>query len=1132
MRNNFTRPRGRSKGFLPESIAGAVIFLMRVSSLCILFIVAGLHLLRAEAGYGQTTENSFVEIHAKHVSLREIISVIEHKTDFMFVFPVDMIDKFQDVAVSEGKQSVKIILECALSGSSLEYRESGKNIIIFESVQEADERPEIALSVSVIPIKGRVTDDLGNPMPGVNVIVKGTTYGTSTDANGDFHLEVPENATIFIFSFIGFKTLETPIDGRTQFDIVMQPDATTLEAVQVSGGYYETTARMKTGSIVKVSAKDIENQPVTSPLLALQGRMPGVEITPTSGAPGSAVRIQIRGQNSMRVGNAGEGSNGNLPLYVIDGIPVNSSPIASRSISLLRDGIDPLSTLNPSNIESIQVLKDADATAIYGSRGANGVVLITTKNKKQAEGLHADVSVYRGFGEIVNRVEMLSTSQYLAMRHEAIQNDGGNAKIRYDNPVMGPYYYPDLLHWDTTRYTDWQEKIVGHRSNINDIQFNIAGGTGRTSIGFGGAYHKETLIYPGNFGYSRYSGNLNLNHASIDGRFNLSITCNYGLDENKLFDSDQLFGVALTLAPDAPEPYNDDGTLNWSPIFGVNTWLNPLSFLRTSHVASAHNLITNVAVSYDLTRGFSLTMNAGFSRYDQNETITKPITSLNPYGYDPLEGNSRITNNQRTSWILEPQLTYRRSLGAHTLTGLAGLSIQQANNISQSSYGTGYTADALLGTLGGAARVVSTGSNTQYRYGAVFMRVGYDYKGKYLVNVTARRDGSSRFGPGHRYGNFGAVGAAWIFSEESFLRDASNIFSFGKMRGSYGITGNDQIGDSKYIKTYQTSYGTYHGSIGLVPTALYNPEYAWEETKKLEAAVELGFFNDRIFIEIASFRNRSSNQLINYQLPATAGFSDVLTNFNATVENKGMEYSLTTRNIDRERFRWTTTFNISALKNELVAFPGIEESSYSSTFKVGEPLSIRQGYLWTGIDPATGIHTFKDLNDSGDINTFDQDFLRPMTTRFFGGITNTVSFAGFELNFLLQFSDRYASVEYFPTPGTLSNQPRSVLNRWQKEGDITDVQRFTTSGPALRAYSNYRQSDGVIERVSFLRLKTLTLSYSLPLFIIERAEILNAKIFVQGQNVFTSTDFDGWDPETLYGAPPLRIISGGIQLKF
>ncbi|MES2620770.1 MAG: SusC/RagA family TonB-linked outer membrane protein, partial [Bacteroidota bacterium] len=501
--------------------------------------------------------------------------------------------------------------------------------------------------------------------------------------------------------------------------------------------------------------------------------------------------------------------------------------------------------------------------------------------------------------------------------------------------------------------------------------------------------------------------------------------------------------------------------------------------------------------------------------------------------FDPFEGRSQVKKSLRASWIIEPQLGFNRRFASHTINALIGFSVQEANNQGQSFDGTGYSSDALLGTLGGAAEIRSAETNVDYRYGAGFMRLGYNYKDKYIINITGRSDGSSRFGPGKQYGTFGAVGLAWIFSEEQWVHNLG-IISLGKLRVSNGVTGNDQIGDSRFIKTYRPAFaGTYHGMVGLAPSALYNPDFSWETTKKLEAAMELGFFNDRLSLIVASFRNRSSNQLIEYQLPSMTGFSSVFTNFDATVENTGWEYSLSTRNFETKKFRWTTAFNISFLKNKLVEFKGIEESPYATTFKVGEPLSLIQGYIWQGVDPQTGLHTFKDLDNSGSITSADQEFLKPLTTRYFGGISNTLVLAGFELNFFIQFSERNARVSYFGAPGAgRVNQLKSVLQRWQKPGDITTVQRFSTRGTALTEYSRFRSSDGVIEKVSFARLKTFTLSYLVPTSFANRVGLKNTKLFVQGQNLFTKTGFDGWDPETLYGVPPLRIISAGIQLKF
>ncbi len=811
-------------------------------------------------------------------------------------------------------------------------------------------------------------------------------------------------------------------------------------------------------------------------------------------------------------------------------------PVLSASQSLTSQGYDPLATLNPADIENIQILKDADATAIYGSRGANGVVLITTKNRKTSDGLKVDVNAYHGVGNLPKRADLLSGKEYLMMRNEAIKNDGRVAQDLYNDPDYADFYFPDLLHRDTTKFTDWQKTVMGDPSRTTDGHIRISGGNGVTSFSIGGAYHNETMLYFGDFGYNRYTGDLSINHQSADNKFGFTFATTYGVAKHKIFDSQSFLGTVLMLSPIAPELYNADGSLNWDPLYGGSTFYNPLSSLRATQRAVSNNLYSNLQVTYRLLKGLNLKANLGYSNGNNDENINTPINSQNPYSYGlVIEGDSKIVSGSRSGWSVEPQVEYTGTFGDHHINSIAGLTFQQNENESMLLNGTGYVSDALLGTLSGARKIESTSSNSQYRYNSVYGRIGYDYKERYLLNLTARRDGSSRFGPGQKYGNFGAIGAGWLFTNEKWM-SVIPLISFGKIRSSYGVTGNDMIGDTKYLKTYSVMPETYDGAITIVPTALFNADYRWETTRKFEAGFELGLFKDRVSVEAAFFRNRSSNQLVDYALPATSGFNGVLTNLPATIENRGWEYVLNTRNIVGSNFNWTTSFNISFLKNKLVAFDGIESSSYAFQYEVGSSLDIQRSYVWKGVDPTTGLHTFEDVNKDGRISGSDSRFTRNLSTKYFGGINNTISYKGLSLSFLFNFSDRVAQVRYFiSTPGDLANQPRSVLDRWQKPGDITDVQRFTTEFnlDARNAFARYGNSDGVFKPVRFIRLRTLSLQYALPGLFISKAKLKSAKVFLQGQNLLTfSNNKDVWDPETLGSVPPLKILNAGVQLTF
>jgi hypothetical protein len=413
--------------------------------------------------------------------------------------------------------------------------------------------------------------------------------------------------------------------------------------------------------------------------------------------------------------------------------------------------------------------------------------------------------------------------------------------------------------------------------------------------------------------------------------------------------------------------------------------------------------------------------------------------------------------------------------------------------------------------------------------------MNYSWRGRYIVNLTGRRDGSSRFGPGKQFANFGAVGLAWIFSEEGFMKNSMPFLSLGKLRASYGTTGNDQLGDYQYLDTFSSSLGAYQGTIGLQPDRLSNPDFAWETNKKFEAGLELGFMDNRILATVSYYRNRSSNQLVGFPLPTTTGFSTIQGNFPATVQNTGMEIELNTRNIVTGSLHWTTSFNVSVPHNRLLEFPNLSTfPAYASIYVVGEPLGIRKLYHSTGIDPATGIYTFEDVNGDGSYNSKDGQIVRFVGKQFYGGLSNKLEYKGFQFDILFQFV-RQTGDDYilsFATPGTSINAPALVMNRWKSVDDKSDVQRFSQTGAPLTAYSRLVSSNQSISDASFICLKNLSLSYSLPQPWIQKMHIENARLFVQGQNLLIITGYKGLDPETQGGSqlPPLCVVAGGLHL--
>jgi TonB-linked SusC/RagA family outer membrane protein len=896
----------------------------------------------------------------------------------------------------------------------------------------------------------------------------------------------------------------------------MVTDVTAIDEVIVNAGYYSVKDRERTGSIVKITAREIANQPVINPLEALQGRVTGVDITQTTGTPGGGFELKIRGRNSIAAGNES--------LYIIDGVPYDISTMSNRdvSLSILPNGtINPLNTLDPSAIESIEILKDADATAIYGSRGANGVVLITTKKGSFGK-TSVNIEASTSFITVTRLPELLTTEQYLQMRQEAYANDGYTQYPATAYDVNGT--------WDQTRYTDWQKELIGGTARNNTAKATISGGNENTSFFAGGSFMKETTVFPMDFNYRKTSFFTSFSHNSDDKRFSLQITANYGIDKNYQPTTD-LTNISRKLPPNAPELYTADGSLNWEN----STWTNPLAALESEYRNVTRNLIANTVLSYKIMKGLEFRTNLGYNRSDLTENQISPYTMYDPSrGLTSASSNTLRNNSSRDSWIAEPQVNAIYKIGKSLLNITVGSTFQDQSKEQLSLRASGFTNNFFIHTLSAASSQGFRGEESaQYRYNAVYARINYKLKEKYILNFTGRRDGSSRFGPGRRYANFGAAGVAWVFSKEKFLQ-GSQWLSFGKLRASLGTTGNDRIGDYQYLNTYKITSLDYNGYTGLIPSHLLNPLFAWEMNRKAEAALEASLFDERMSLEIAYYNNRSGNQLIGIPLPGTTGFSSISANLNAVVENSGWEGTVRIIAAQRSNFRWNSTFNITLPGNRLVKFPGLAGSTYASRFEIGYPLSIYKLYHLTGVNPETGVFEFKDYNGDGNITSADdRKSIIDLTPDFFGNLVNNLQYRNWNFELVFQFMKKVGINEYYNTsaPGKMFNQPAGVLDRWQEQGEQGLMQVYTTGANSIAntAYSRFTLSDGIISDASFIRLRSLSLSYKFP-FRDPHAGFLI--LYIQGQNLLIFTKFKNGDPEQLTSfLPPVRRLSCGIKVE-
>jgi TonB-dependent starch-binding outer membrane protein SusC len=1076
-------------GLFPTKIALTMrltIFLMIVAT------------LKVSAGaFAQT-----VSVSVKNAPIEEVLSSVKQQTGYLFFYDRDLLRTVKPVTIKAENKPLADFLTEIFKNQSLDYTIKDKTIFIKKKALPAGSgQPGVVWETPQQPLTGVVKDAGGTPLIGVTVKVKGTNIGTITDDKGHFSLAAGPGDELVV-SYVGFESQTFRAGNFGPLQIFLKPQTSSLDETVIVG-YGTTSKRNNTGSVATIKSSDIAASPVLDALGAMQGRVSGVFINSSSGLPGSNFKVIIRGQSSIL--------NPNDPLYVIDDVPFYSDPL--NQFTTANGSQSPLSAINPADIESISILKDADATSIYGSRGANGVILIKTKKGKSGK-TQTNFNVYTGLGKVTNTMNMLNTPEYIALRKEAYKNDNKP----YDTEIA-----PDLTLWDQQKTTDWQKFYMGNTAHITEAQGSISGGSEQTQFFLSGTYHKESNVMSDRLGFQRGAGHMNLTHSSVDGKFNISASVSYtsSVDNSLPTDLTQFYN----LPPNMPL-YDSTGALYW-----FSNIQNPAAYLLRKAEVRTNNLVTNSVIRYTLLPGLNIKANLGYTRTDMKQMQTMPNASFNPIqatGSQSLFGSSSFG-----SYIVEPQIDYTKKIAKGDLQVLLGGSLQQSITQGQSVIADGFSSDALLEDQHAASVITPRPSvYSFYRYASFFGRVNYNWEGKYILNASFRRDGSTRFAPGNRFGNFGAIGAAWIFTQEDFLKD-NNVLSFGKIRGSIGNSGNDKVGDYQYLDSWTSSSFPYNGVPGLTPSRLPNGLFRWEESHKKEIGLELGFLHDRIFFNTNFYYNISNNQLVDLQLPPQVGFPSITANLPASVENHGWEFEVSSTNILKKDFTWKTSFNLTIPKNKLKAFPDIESSAYKYTYVVGEPLSIVKGYQFLGIDPQTGKPLF--FSNSGASTPAENDdyfILGNTDPRFYGGLQNSFTWKGISFDFLLQFVKQEGpGINYgYNTPGigTMANQDIGALDRWKNKGDITTVPGASSSGGTVD-FRNYSLSSANWGDASYIRLKNVSLRYDLSKYT-KKWKLNNVSVYGLAQNLLTFTNYNGLDPETQgMRMPPLKSYVIGLQ---
>jgi TonB-linked SusC/RagA family outer membrane protein len=1089
------------------------------------------------AAAGSVAQN--VSFSGKDVPLEKVFSAIEQQTGYVVFCDYALLQAARLVTLDFKNAPLETFLQEALKNQSLNYSIRKKTIVISPEALPIIAPAGPLLSGVSKDITGIVTTEGGAPLSGVNVIVKRTHRGAQTDAKGAFSLHAIDENDVLIFSYVGYEATTIPAKDKSHILLQLQVAKNELDKVVIQA-YGTTSRRLTTSNIGVLTREEIEKQPVMNPLLALQGKVAGLDVVQTSGYASGPIKVELRGRSAIDQHFTSD------PLYIIDGVPLtvlevgNTSNYQRGSSGFLQSGYggpangqSPFFSLNPADIESIEVLKDADATAIYGSRGANGVILITTKKGKTGK-TKVDLHVQTGVSKVTKYWRMMNTQQYLQMRREALKNDG-------IEPSLGNGDY-DLLQFDTTRYTDWQRSLYGGTGRNIDLHAGVTGGDARTLFRIGAAYNRFTNIETVSGADQRGSLSFNLTHHSANQRFSVALTSQYSFSQSDMIN----LPGAVTLAPNAPPIYDSAGNLNFDGYGDVNAIARQnyaFTNLLQPYVSKTNFLNSNLVLGYQFFKGLQFSTTLGYNNAQANNRFLIPIASQDPLS-DPV-GTNRSGYNTNKNWIVEPQINYGGIIGGGKLSVLAGGSIQHTSTDGMLVTASGYTDDRLLQSIANAKTQRTNDLYGEYRYVAAFARITYNLENKYIVNLNGRRDGSSRFGEGNQFGNFGSVGAAWIFSEEEWFKKSLSFISFGKLRGSYGTTGSDAVGDYQYLTRWSannTSGIAYNGYQPLFPQQHANPNYRWQVNRKFEMAIDFGLLKDRINFEAAYYRNRCGNQLISFPMPTLTGFSSVTANSPAQVQNSGLEFTMTSKLIDKKDFSWTINFNLSINRNKLLAYPNIDQSPYATTLVVGKSLNVLKLLHCTGVDPQTGEYTFMDKNHDGQViydpghDSDDDSYTVDLSPKYFGGIGMNLNYKGLEVSLFFQYKKQVGKNAFATNgiPGAIGNQSVELPgHEWKKPGDIATYAKFTTI--STESISNFLYlSDGVYTDASFVRLSNLSLSYSLPSAWVKKAGMESCALFLHTNNLFIITKYKGLDPDTQnFGQmPPAKTIVGGISFNF
>ncbi|AWX43519.1 TonB-dependent receptor SusC [Flagellimonas maritima] len=1146
----------------------------------------------ANAKAATCEQNDMVTASFKNVELKKVFDEIAEKSGYNFFYEASEINIKKRVSIDVANICIDDFLQELFADMDLNHQIVAKQIVIKQREVKKD-IPKVkkikndVIEVLQTTVGGTILDDNGVPLLGATIGVKGTNVGTITDFDGNFEMVVPEGGTTLVASYIGFRTKEVQIGNQTSFTITLEPDAAKLDEVIVVG--YGTLAKKRvTGSVISISSESIVEVPALSPEAAIIGQVAGVQVQEVSGEPGAAPNIRVRGSGSI--------SAGNDPLFVIDGIPISRNlttssigGVSRRRASFQPPPVNPLATLNPNDIESIQVLKDASAAAIYGSRGGNGVLLITTKKGSATDEGKFSFDSFFSLQTVANKIDLMNSRELIDFTRDARNNnylssvegasindpigDGDRGDVNFEMPES-------FINWDGTD-TDWQD-LIFKTGTTQSYNFSYASPIQNKTSFFASAsyFTQEGILEKSNF--DRYNLLLNLNSQLTD-KLNLDLRVAPTITENQRVPASAPYfarppGIVYSALVHSPTvaPFNPDGTVNQ---------LNNQSYLGGGTTTASNPLAITNAIEDEIFQ-FQTRASLALSYEILPELTFKTFggTYLNLFNQDFFRNNTLLyrtategesyaqaTSSTEVNWVWENTLNWEKEFGNHFLNAVLGYTAQKDNITIKEVLADNFP-DDLVPTISGGQVFAGNAIKEQWTLASALFRMNYSFKDKYLFTGTIRSDKSSRFGSNNQTGYFPSFSAGWRLNEEDFFQSIEAISEL-KLRFSWGETGNFEIPNYGAIGLLSPDNYNLGGNEinGLIQSTIPNPELTWERSQQTNIGLELGLWDNRIFLLADYYTTKTSDLLLNVSISAVSGFQTTLQNL-GEVENSGFEIALRTKNFVGD-FSWDTEFNFSTNKNEVLSLNENNEPIFSAgsagirhVTRVGDPIGSYFGYVVDGIyqnqaeidaapvdtqapDPSPGDFRFRDVNGDGEITPDDRTVTGSYFPDITWGINNRLSFKGIDFSFLIQGVEGNEILNltsrHLKNGEANFNSYAVFNNRWRSEsepgnGNIPRADRQTGNHGNNNRPSSFQVEDG-----SFIRLRNITLGYSIPTKKIFGDSIDRLRFYVTGTNLFTITDYLGYNPEVSnistnsltpgedYGAYPLtKSITMGVNLTF